>query len=298
MRKKIGGVSVRALSSFSEQDFEFFRNGVVSGRLNPVSMGQALFIFPLLSFLYVGVVSFTVFDKSVNTPYKDWIPIFIIQWVAIIIFGLLSILFFFKKISLKFQKIQMLTLVLSVFQMTYCLALASFVKTRIDFMHFPFTNAMIIYTIGSLFIFGLSLLRAYRLLQKGEFKEGGRGLAGKQYSERINNFPSLFVIVFAVTILGGLLGSFIGNLGEDLLLIAAMLLMSLIMYTVGLTEFIFVFYCKLRFPSFNITAEQQVRMDRKNKILFKQINRLEKEKKEAMKQQNHEKRKSSKNLRG
>ncbi|GGL51907.1 hypothetical protein GCM10007968_15070 [Sporolactobacillus putidus] len=78
----------------------------------------------------------------------------------------------------------------------------------------------------------------------------------------------------------------------------AMFVLSAIIYSVGVTEFIFVLYCKLRFPSFNVTAEQQVGIDRRNKILLKQINRLEKEKKEAMKRPKREKRKNSKNFRG
>ncbi len=183
----------------------------------------------------------------------------------------------------------MLILLLSAPKMSFEMTLFFLVKTKMDFLTFPFFNTLIFYALGSIFIFGLSLLRAYHLLQKGEFKENGRGLMGKQYGERVNSFSSMFSIIFPIVILGGIVMSFLGNMGQDIMILSIMLVMSFLMYTVVSTEFIFVFYCKLRFPSFNVTAEQQVGIDRKNKILLKQINRLEKEKKEAMKRPEREK---------
>jgi hypothetical protein len=47
---------MRLLNQFSEQDFELFRDGMSSGRLNPVWAGKVLiaFSFAIFVFLYAS----------------------------------------------------------------------------------------------------------------------------------------------------------------------------------------------------------------------------------------------------
>ncbi|MDD9149876.1 hypothetical protein OYT88_15085 [Sporolactobacillus sp. CQH2019] len=286
-----------SLKKFTERDFEFFRNGVLSGRLNPVSMGKALFIFPLLS-LCTALGAYSA-SRSVSPNFTEfWFPFFTFQGISSLLLLLLSISFFFKKISLKYQRFQMFILTLSAPQMAFNLSLVFLVKTKMDFSSFPFTIVLISYVIAGFLVFCLSLIRAYRRLKGGEFRENGRGLLGKQYSESLSRFSNIAVFAIIAAFLGAIVVSLFGLVGQDIVTMFVMFVVSVIIYSVGITEFIFVLYCKLRFPSFNITAEQQVKIDKDDKLFLEHINRLEKEEKEAIKRQKHGKRKNSKNFRG
>ncbi|WP_188802478.1 hypothetical protein [Sporolactobacillus putidus] len=288
---------MRASGEFSEKDFEFFRKGVSSRRLNPANMGKRLFAFPLLSLL--SLFGSTAELSVITNLYEIWSPLLMFQWALLIIMGLSSLLFFFKWISLKFQKIQIVVLIISSVSMAFNMTFFFLIVLSERIASFSFTVSLLLYILGSILIFCLSLIRAYRLLKKGEFRENGRGLLGKQYSESTSKFSNIAVYALVASFLGGGAGTVLfGETGMYVVITFAMFVLSAIIYSVGVTEFIFVLYCKLRFPSFNVTAEQQVGIDRRNKILLKQINRLEKEKKEAMKRPKREKRKNSKNFRG
>lgn len=249
-----------------------------------------VFIYPFLSLLMVfGAYAAS---QSVSSNFSQfWFPFFFFQELTASMLFLVTLLFFSKRLSLKYQKFQMLILLLSAPKMSFDMTLFFLVKTKMDFPAFPFFNTLIFYILGSIFIFGLSLLRAYRLLQKGEFKENGRGLMGKQYGERVNSFSSMFGVIFPIVILGGLVMSFLGNMGQDIVILSVMLVMSFLMYTVVSTEYIFVFYCKLRFPSFNITETEQIRIDKEAGLLKAQLKQFDMEEKKEVRRQKLEKKK-------
>ncbi|WKB35726.1 hypothetical protein QS257_20450 [Terrilactibacillus sp. S3-3] len=148
---------------------------------------------------------------------------------------------------------------------------------------FPFGTVVLIYSMGSLLIFLASLFRAYRLLEKGAFRRNGSGLLGRQYSEGWSSFSTILPIALIAVILGGLVVSFMGSLGKAIMIAAITLLMSVIAYSVGVTEFVFVLYCKIRFPSFNITPKQQVKIDKEDKEFDEDLKRLEWEEDERIK---------------
>ncbi|WKB36148.1 hypothetical protein QS257_02505 [Terrilactibacillus sp. S3-3] len=121
--------AIKALKVFPERDFEFFRNGITSGRLNPVRMGKAQWVFPFLSL--VGAYGST--ELTVIKELKDtWYPFLVFQRVSLIILGGLSLLFFFRKICLKFQRFQMLVLVFSALKAPFDLTFMAFVVLKTD----------------------------------------------------------------------------------------------------------------------------------------------------------------------
>lgn len=288
---------MKKFGEFQEEEFEFFRNGISSGRLNPINLGKMLIVYPLLS-LFTAFGAYAASQSISSSFSKFWIPFYFFQEFTSAVLLFISFLFFFKAFSLKFQKFQMLILILSASEAVFNMTLVFLVKTKMDFSSFSFARVLIIYIIGSVLIFAGSLFRAYRLLKKGEFRENGRGLLGKQYREKMHRFSSIAGVSLVAIVIGGMLMPLLGNMGMDIIVIAVTFFISVLMYSVVVTEFIFVWYCKLRFPSFNITAEQQMEINKEDKLLLGQINRFEKEKKEAMKRQKREKKKNSKNLRG
>ncbi|WKB36147.1 hypothetical protein QS257_02500 [Terrilactibacillus sp. S3-3] len=179
----------------------------------------------------------------------------------------------------------MLVLVLIALKMSFDMTFSVFVALKEQKPLFPFGAAVLIYTLGSMFIFLASLFRAYRLLEKGEFRRNGRGLLGRQYSESWSNFSAILPFALMGVVLGGIAMFFLGSLGETIIIAAITLLMSLIIYSVGVTEFIFVMYCKIRFPSFNITPKQQVKIDKEDKEFDDYLDRLEREGDERIKRE-------------
>ncbi|WKB36149.1 hypothetical protein QS257_02510 [Terrilactibacillus sp. S3-3] len=77
--------------------------------------------------------------------------------------------------------------------------------------------------------------------------------------------------------------SFLGSFGETIIIVSLTLIMSFLMYSVAVTEFIFVLYCKIRFPSFNITPKQQVKIDKEDREFDEDLKRLEREEDERIK---------------
>lgn len=285
---------MKALDKFKEEDFEFFREGVSSGRLNPVSMGGGLFVFPLISSL--GVYGSMALTFS-GTLVKTWSVFVTFQIFSVILLFILSLLFFSKWLSLKFQKFQMVVLILNVIKMVFDLTFACLGALKQQVTALPFNWIVILYILGSILLFLLSTFRGYHLLQTGQFRENGHGLLGGQYSEKISKFSNIFGFALGASFIGALGAAFFGETGFTFVVVFAMLGLSAIIYSVGVTEFIFVLYCKIRFPSFNITAEQQVDVDKEGKLLIEQMNRLEKKEKEAIKQRKREKRENLRNHR-
>ncbi len=192
----------------------------------------------------------------------------------------------------------MVVLILNAIKMAFDLTFACLGALKQQVTALPFDWIVILYILGSILLFLLSIFRGYRLLQAGQFRENGHGLLGRQYNEKISRFSNIFSFALGAAFIGAIGAAFFGETGFTFVVVVAMFGLSAIIYSVGVTEFIFVLYCKLRFPSFNVTAEQQVKIDKEGKLFFKHIDRLEKEEKEAIKRQKHGKRKNSKNLRG
>ncbi|WP_353949067.1 hypothetical protein ABNN70_05835 [Sporolactobacillus sp. Y61] len=285
---------MKIFKNYSEEDFEYFKNGVVSGRLNPVRMGKLLWVFPLLSLLFVFVVSFAVFDESTRRLYSGWISIFYIQWGSIIVFGIICIFFLFKRVSLKFQRTQMIILILSSCQLAYDMALFAFIKTKIDFATFPFTPVMNLYTLSVFLIFCFSILRAVNLLKKGAFRKNGWGLLGRQYNEKTSSFSNVAIFALVGSVIGLIAMSLFGALGQDVLIIVVMLFVSISIFSVGITEFIFVLYCKIRFPSFNISMRDQKQIDKEDAEIDDLIVQIEKENRQEFKKLKRERKQERK----
>jgi hypothetical protein len=288
---------MKVLEKFKEEDFEYFKNGVVSGRLNPVRMGKLLWVFPLFSLLFVFVVSFTVFDKSTRSLYSGWTSVFYIQWGSLIVILIMCIFFLFKRVSLKFQRTQMVILIPSSCQLVYDMALFVFIKTKVDFICFPFTPVMNLYTLSVFLIFCFSILRAVNLLKKGAFRKNGRGLMGRQYNEKTSRFSNVAIFALTGSVIGLITMSWFGALGQDILLIVVMLFVSILISSVGITEFVFVLYCKIRFPSFNISMRDQKLIDKEDaeindmKVQIEKENRQEFKKLKRERKQDRKKRK-------
>ncbi|WKB35727.1 hypothetical protein QS257_20455 [Terrilactibacillus sp. S3-3] len=85
---------MKALKVFPERDFEFFRNGITSGRLNPVRLGKMLWSFSVLSLVGVYGSSELMIIKVLNNA---WYPFLVFQRLSLILLGGLSLLFFSGK---------------------------------------------------------------------------------------------------------------------------------------------------------------------------------------------------------
>jgi hypothetical protein len=252
-------------------------------------MGAGLFIFPLLS-LATAFGSYSA-SKSSGVLFSNfWFSLFFFQELTSAFFLLVSITFFSKKVCIKFQKLQMLLLVLSAPQMAFNLTLVFLVKAKIDSSSFPFTLSLTIYLLAILLIFAMSILRAFRLLRSGQFRKDGGGLLGNRRNNKSTRFSNIFGFALVAAFCGSLGAAFLGDIGMDIVTIIVMFGISAIIYSVGLTEFAFILYCKIRYPSFNISMEQENEEENQDELMLKQLRMMERQKKEKLKKQRHEKR--------
>jgi hypothetical protein len=70
-------------------------------------------------------------------------------------------------------------------------------------------------------------------------------------------------VTFVAVFIGSMILTLFQHLGVSVITVPVSVLISLLISSAGVTEFIFVLYCKLRFPSFNISLTDEFEMKKK-----------------------------------
>jgi hypothetical protein len=154
------------------EDFAYFRNGISSGRLNPVRVGKLLFVFPLVSLLFVYVGEQFAIYNVYDCFFDQWKLLIDFQWILLEISGALSLLFLSKRLSIMFQKVQMLVLIFNALYFAFDMAFVSFMTAKSENPSFP-------------------LMLVLSLLKKGAFRIGGSGLLGSNIVKASQVFHQL-----------------------------------------------------------------------------------------------------------
>lgn len=265
---------MKKLAAFNESDFELFRSGIESGRLNPVRIGKILIVFPIgISIFLYGAQLILSSSKILN---DQWGFLLRTQWFIVVLLTILSLLFFIKHMSLRFQRLQMGVLIVSFLLLVFTMTFAGICLLTEGNPSLPFALYFWLYVAGSVIVLILSLLRVVVLLHKGAFKKNGTGLLGIKDAEHSMNFFSAFMIIVPFTIIGGILarsGLSIGNLIFSLLSLG----LSFLIYAFVITEYLFILYCKVRFSSFQITFKEQKQREKDSQEVIEYLKGLEQE---------------------
>ncbi|MDF2791284.1 MAG: hypothetical protein K0S80_4386, partial [Neobacillus sp.] len=194
----------------------------------------------------------------------------------LVLLTLLSILFIIRYLSIKFQRFQMGVLNVSFLLLAFSMAFAGIGLLTEGNPQSPFALYFWLYVVGSIIVLILALLRVVVLLHKGAFRKNGTGLLGIKDAEYSTSFSSAFLIIVPFTIVGGILarsGLSIGNL----LFCFGSLVVSFITYSIAIPEYLFVLYCKIRFPSFQVTFEEQKKIEKDDQDVIEYLKELEQE---------------------
>ncbi|MFX3616594.1 MAG: hypothetical protein ACE3JK_03645 [Sporolactobacillus sp.] len=241
---------------FQESDFAMFKNGLVSGRLNPVRLGKFLLGVDLGSALFIFGEQLALTSIH-GSFYQSWISLINGQWYSLLALAIVSLLFLLKKVSVTFQKSSLVLLILSYSELMVSLSYATLFVWRDENAALPFNFLFFLYMLIIVLTFVLSLIRSYFLLKKGEFRKEGRGFFHKQYSEGISRFSAILPFSAGGVLLSIIASKYWGQDALTILVVIAGFIGSLVVFGVGIIEFLFVIYCKFRFKSFNAVKEEQ-----------------------------------------
>lgn len=244
---------MKTLNQFPEEDFAQLYKGIHSGRLYPTEILQkfwAFFFVSAVSIYFAMQVSQYNISKQF---YYSWMPLFDGEWIILIAFAGLTLIFWPKRMRIKFQKAEFLLFILIVLKMTLDFQLVGLVLLKAAYPLLSFPAMLIGYLCAMILLFLLALVWGYHCIQCGRCREEGSGLFWKRGSEGSNRKRFMWILPFAAV--GAILGRFLAN-NSSLQFMAIIMglvtvILSLIMFGIALMEYLLIFYCKLRFSSFN-----------------------------------------------
>lgn len=267
------------LSQFDEEDYYYFKK-VACTRLDIHKMvmfkimvcGMCLFA---LIFVIIGYVQ-----------HADFLPVFHgvnILFVLYIIVSLVLILLFFNDQFLrKHQTMQAIILVGDMFVMSIVFYLICIVFIYNGRMGPYLTRPALINILFVLFAIGIlvyvwAFLWAIQLIKKGQMRPGGPGFFNIKDMKKAN-LNALFA-----TCIGVLVVAVISEMifGEPLIKIYAVATIIYFAIAVASPEFIFIAYCKSRFPSFHVQPDEMA-IDFAERVLAEGLASVEKDKRARM----------------
>jgi hypothetical protein len=240
------------LKECKDEDFYQLKS-VAAGRLRPGRISSFFWATFFFSGAATSVVSLGIYSS--DYALKPFWLIFANTVVVIFIIQFLVALFFSTvNNAYRFQRIQSVFLSIFALKMSLDGYAAFIIFTEADYIPSYVRPTAFILCIGGLVYLVLSTFRGMKRVQKGEFREDGRGLYNFKQSKAYVSLP----IIFGATFLGGAIArtlsdsqSIHGQIGSVYFIL---FLAVVLQYTIAFAwpEFFLVTYCKFRFESFQI----------------------------------------------
>ncbi|WP_186580192.1 hypothetical protein [Aquibacillus kalidii] len=219
---------------------------VAYGRLSPKGIISFFWGATIFS-LFLTIISFRALNVESIEPIWS-----LAAKVNIIVLGiqiLITLLFSNQRLSYKLQKLQLILGVVTAFKFSIEFYLIFFLQSAYkNAPSFIFFVGAISFIGGILFLL-LSVIRGAIRLKQGHFKKGGSGLYNFKESKPYVSIP----IIFAFSIMGGLIGKASASF-SDIGLLAILLITSIFLQfavAMALPELILLAYCKFKYKSFN-----------------------------------------------
>ncbi|MFC4619401.1 hypothetical protein ACFO4N_11820 [Camelliibacillus cellulosilyticus] len=252
------------LRNCKEEDFYKLRMIAVD-RLSP----DGITVFFWGALVYSGIITLMVniavaYEKNAISQF--WPVVANLETILFIIQLLIVVLFSFQNIYYKLQKIQTVFATIILLKISMEIYLIYF-WARWKW-HAPLYMGKIgIYLyVGGLVYLILSLIRGYKRIYKGEFRQGGNGLYKFQNSKAHVSLP----VIFGVTMLSGSIVRILSenqSVSGNIITLYLLLFLSVAIQYIFVAvwpEFLFVTYCKFRFESFQIPRPKRPLPTRKS----------------------------------
>ena len=240
------------LKHYTETDFALLKQ-IAADRLKPTAISAGLMGMLIFSGAMTAVTYFA-FNYSIYITNPIWPQISAVSIGFLIIQLIVTLFYFNEKRAFQYQRIQPVFLCIISLKMSVEMYQVYFLLC--EDRHAPeymiYLGAFCL--LGGVLFFVISIIRAFRRVEKGEFQKGGKGMFNFKQSKAYVSFP----IIYGATMMGMVIPRVLSDMDSmfaDMLeMFTGLIICVVIQYGLALAwpEFLLLARCKRKFKSFHV----------------------------------------------